>query len=49
MEMWHEREVFVNTQDRKLKWKYYIMDKLHKGIQGKTPYGILDDYSKQNL
>ncbi|MDI2112537.1 integrase core domain-containing protein [Commensalibacter nepenthis] len=53
MEMWHERELFVNAQDRKLKLKrfinYYNIVKPHKGIQGKTPYEVLDGYFKQNL
>lgn len=53
MEMWHEKESFVNTQDRKLKLKrfinYYNTVKPHKGILGKTPYEVLDNYFKQNL
>ncbi|MDI2113264.1 integrase core domain-containing protein [Commensalibacter nepenthis] len=53
MEMWHERALFVNAQDRKLKLKrfihYYNTVKPHKGIQGKTPYEVLDGYFKQNL
>ncbi|MDI2112723.1 IS6 family transposase [Commensalibacter nepenthis] len=53
MEMWHERELFVNAQDRKLKLKrfinYYNIVKPHKGIQEKTPYEVLGGYFKQNL
>lgn len=53
MEMWHEKEVFINAQDRKLKLKrfinYYNTVKPHKGIAGKTPYEVLDHYFKPNL
>lgn len=48
MEMWHNREEFVNSEDRKKKLKrflnYYNTVKPHKGINGLTPYEILENY-----
>lgn len=48
MEMWHNREEFENSVDRKKKLKrflnYYNTVKSHKGINGLTPYEILENY-----
>ena len=53
MEMWHEKEVFLNSEDRKSKLKrfinFYNTVKPHKGLNGATPYEVLDFYFKQNV
>ena len=53
MEMWHEKEDFLNSEDRKSKLKrfinFYNTVKPHKGLNGATPYEVLDFYFKQNV
>ena len=53
MEMWHEKEVFLNSEDRKSKLKrfinFYNTVKPHKGLNGATPYEVLDFYFKQKV
>lgn len=48
MEMWHNREEFMSSDDRKKKLKrflnYYNTVKPHKGINGLTPYEVLENY-----
>lgn len=51
--MWHNQQVFTDPLDRKQKLKrfinYYNTVKTHKGILGKTPYEVLEDYFKQEV
>nr|WP_286483085.1 integrase core domain-containing protein [Ignatzschineria indica] len=53
MEMWHEKEEFLNSNDRKSKLKrflnFYNTVKSHKGLNGSTPYEVLDFYFKQEV
>ncbi|MCO6539299.1 MAG: integrase core domain-containing protein [Gilliamella sp.] len=46
--MWHNRQIFSNSKDRKQKLKrfinFYNTIKPHKAISGKTPYESLEDY-----
>jgi transposase InsO family protein len=53
MEMWHERETFMDSNDRKSKLKrflnFYNTVKPHKGLNGATPYEILDTYFKREV
>lgn len=53
MEMWHEKEEFTDSNDRKSKLKrflnFYNTVKPHKGIEGKTPYEILEIYFGQKM
>lgn len=48
MEMWHNQEEFMSSDDRKKKLKrflnYYNTVKPHKGIDGLTPYEVLENY-----
>ncbi|MDG9729041.1 integrase core domain-containing protein [Ignatzschineria sp. RMDPL8A] len=53
MEMWHDKEVFLSSDDRKSKLKrflnFYNTVKPHKGLNGATPYEVLDIYFKQEV
>lgn len=53
MQMWHEKELFKNREDRKSNLKrflnFYNTVKAHKGLEGATPYEILDNYFKQKV
>lgn len=53
MEMWHNKTDFKDSLDRKIELNrfinYYNTVKPHKGIDGKTPYEVLDDYFKQKV
>lgn len=53
MEMWHQKEEFKDREDRKAKLKrflnFYNTVKPHKGLNGATPYEVLDLYFKQKV
>lgn len=53
MQMWHDKEHFINSQDRKSKLKrfinFYNTVKPHRSLDGLTPYEVLDNYFTQNL
>ena len=53
MEMWHNQEEFEDSNDRKSKLKrfinYYNTVKTHKGIDGLTPYEVLENYFNQQV
>lgn len=53
MEMWHERERFTDRVDRQAKLRrfinFYNTVKPHKGLNGKTPYEILEFYFNQKV
>ena len=53
MQMWHELEIFTHSDDRKSKLKrfinFYNTVKPHRGLNGSTPYEVLDNYFKQNM
>jgi len=53
MEMWHEREIFTDSVDRQSKLRrfinFYNTVKPHKGLNGKTPYEILEFYFNQKV
>lgn len=53
MEMCHNKTDFKDSLDRKIELNrfinYYNTVKPHKGIDGKPPYEVLDNYFKQKM
>lgn len=53
MEMWHEKEGFVSSEDRKFNLKrflnFYNTVKPNKGLNGSTPSEVLDFYFRPEV